>query len=182
MLNFLDNMAFAPWLVCKQLWRSLQIRQAWIVFVTTWYSTVCYFTACLKIRLIWIFDEKHCFNTSICMPLQVNGMQIGHQKDAYRAANAMFLLKNTFFPPCQSPVLHPASLLIFSILQVLKPCFWGVFRVKYFTFVERDYSLGLSTCHHVPKHIGPWLSTFRHADGSTGVINFASTGKNFPCG
>lgn len=55
------------------------------------------------------------------MPLQVNGMQIGHQKDASKTANAMFLLKNTFFPPCQSPVLPPVSLLIFSILQVLKP-------------------------------------------------------------
>ena len=76
------------------------------------------------------------------MPLWVNGMQIGHQKDAYRAANAMFLLKNTFFPPCQSPVLYPVSLLIFSILQVLKTCFWGVFRVKHFTFV------------------GTWASTF----------------------
>ena len=76
------------------------------------------------------------------MPLWVNGMQIGRQKDAYRAANAMFLLKNTFFPPCQSPVLHPASLLIFSILQVLKPRFWVVFRAKHFTFV------------------GVWASTF----------------------
>lgn len=72
------------------------------------------------------------------MPLQVNGMQIGHQKDAYRAANAMFLPKNTFFQPYQSPVLHPASLLIFSILQVLKPCFLGVFRAKHFTFLRRD--------------------------------------------
>ena len=88
------------------------------------------------------------------MPLQVNGMQIDHQKDAYRAANAMFLLKNTFFPPWQSPVLHPASLLIFSILQVLKPCFWGVFRAKHFTFVRPDYSLGSSTRHHVPKYVG----------------------------
>lgn len=89
------------------------------------------------------------------MPLWVNGMQIACQKGANRATNSWLLPKNTFFPPSQSPVLHPASLLIFSILQVLKPCFWGVFRVKYFTFVERDYSLGLSTCHHVPKHIGP---------------------------
>lgn len=88
------------------------------------------------------------------MPLWVNGMQIGHQKDAYRAANAMFLLKNMFFPPCQSPVLHPASLLIFSILQVLKPCFWGVFQAKHFTFVRPDYSLGSSTRHHVPKYVG----------------------------
>lgn len=75
---------------------------------------------------------------SICMLLWVNDMQIGHQKDAYRAANAMFLPKNTFFPPCQSSVLHPASLLIFSILQVLKPCFWGVFRAKHFTSLRRD--------------------------------------------
>lgn len=89
------------------------------------------------------------------MPLQVNGMQIACQKDASKAGNAMLLLKNTFFPPCQSPVLHPASLLIFSILQVLKPCFWGVFRVKHFTFVRPDYSLGSSTRHHVPKHIEP---------------------------
>lgn len=72
------------------------------------------------------------------MPLWVNGMQIGRQKDAYRAANAMFLLNNTFFPPCQSPVLHPVSLLIFSIFQVLKPCFLGVFRAKHFTFLRRD--------------------------------------------
>lgn len=72
------------------------------------------------------------------MPLEVNGMQIACQKDASKAANAMFLLKNTFFPPCQSPVLHPVSLLIFSILQVLKPCFWGVFRAKHFTFLRRD--------------------------------------------
>lgn len=120
----------------------MQIRQAWIVFVTIWYSVVCDFYACLKMRLIRIFDEKHCFNTPICMPLWVNGMQIGHQKDASKAANAMFLLKNMFFPPCQSPVLHPASLLIFSILQVLKPCFWGVFRAKHLTFV------------------GAWASTF----------------------
>lgn len=154
MLNFLDNMAFASWLICKQWGWASQIRQAWIVFVTTWYSVVCYFYACLKIRLIWFFDEKHCFNTPICMPLWVNGMQIGRQKDAYRVANAMFLLKNTFFPPCQSPVLHPASLLIFSILQVLKPCFWGVFRAKHFTFVRPDYSLGPSTRHHVPKYLG----------------------------
>lgn len=91
---------------------------------------------------------------SICMLLWVNDMQIGHQKDAYRAANAMFLPKNTFFPPCQSPVLHPASLLIFSILQVLKPCFWGVFRAKHFTSLRRDYSLGPSTRHHVPKYLG----------------------------
>lgn len=72
------------------------------------------------------------------MPLQVNGMQIGHQKDAYRAANAMFFTQKYVFPPCQSPVLHPVSLLIFSILQVLKPCFWGVFRAKHFTFLRRD--------------------------------------------
>ena len=142
MLNFLDNMAFAPWLICKQRWWASQIRQAWVVFVTIWYSVVCYFSECLKICLVWIFDEKHCFNTSICMPLWVNGMQIGHQKDAYRAVSAMFLSKNTFFPPCQSLVLHPASLLIFSILQVLKPCFWDVFRAKHFTFV------------------GAWASTF----------------------
>lgn len=69
------------------------------------------------------------------MPLWVNGMQIGRQKDAYRVANAMFLLKNTFFPPCQSPVLHPASLLIFSSLLALKPRFWGFFLAKQFTFV-----------------------------------------------
>lgn len=156
MLNFLDSKAFAPWLICKRRWRSLQIRQARIVFVTIWYSVVCNFYACLKMRLIRIFDEKHCFNTPICMPLQVNGMQIACQKDASKAGNAMLLLKNTFFPPCQSPVLHPASLLIFSILQVLKPCFWGVFRVKHFTFVRPDYSLGSSTRHHVPKHIEPW--------------------------
>ena len=87
------------------------------------------------------------------MPLQVNGMQIGHQKDASKTANAMFLLKNTFFPPCQSPVLHPASLLIFSIFQVLKPRFWGVFRAKHFTFVRPDYLLGSSTRHHVPKYV-----------------------------
>lgn len=79
------------------------------------------------------------------MPLWVNGMQIGHQKDAYRAANAMFLPKNTFFPPCQSPVLHPASLLIFSILQVLKPCFWGVFRAKHFTLVGARLRTGRNT-------------------------------------
>lgn len=91
---------------------------------------------------------------SICMLLWVNDMQIGHQKDAYRAANAMFLPKNTFFPPCQSPVLHPVSLLIFSIFQVMKPCFWGVFRAKHFTFVRPDYSLGTSTRHHVPKYLG----------------------------
>ena len=140
MLNFLDNKAFAPWLVCKQLWRSSQIRQVWLMFVTILYSVICEFYACLKIRLIWIFDEKHCFNTPICMPLQVKGMQIGHQKDASKAANSWFLLKNTFFPPCQSPVLHPVSLLIFSIFQVLKPCFLGVFRAKHFTFLRRDWA------------------------------------------
>lgn len=68
------------------------------------------------------------------MLLWVNGMQIGHQKDAYRAANSWFLLNNRCFPLGLSPVLHPASLLIFSILQVLKPRFWGVFRAKHFTF------------------------------------------------
>lgn len=88
------------------------------------------------------------------MPLQVSGMQIACQKDVSRAANAMFLLKNTFFPPSQSPVLHPESLLIFSRLQVLKPSFWGVFRVKHFTFVRPDYSLGSSSRHHVPKYVG----------------------------
>lgn len=76
------------------------------------------------------------------MPLRVNGMQIDRQKDASRTPNSWFLLKNMFFPPSQSPVLHPAGLLIFSILQVLKPCFWGVFRAKHFTFV------------------GMWASTF----------------------
>lgn len=69
------------------------------------------------------------------MPLEGNGMQIDRQKDVSKAVNSMFLLKNMFFPRCQSPVLHPASLLIFSILQVLKPCFWGVFRAKHFTLV-----------------------------------------------
>lgn len=69
------------------------------------------------------------------MPLQVNGMQIACQKDASKAANSRFLLKNRCFPPCQSPVLHPASLLIFSSLLVLKPRFWGFFLAKQFTFV-----------------------------------------------
>ena len=113
----------------------MQIRQARIVFVTIWYSVVCNFYACLKMRLIRIFDEKHCFNTPIYMPLWVNGMQIACQKGANRATNSWLLPKNTFFPPSQSPVLHPESLLIFSRLQVLKPSFWGVFRAKHFTFV-----------------------------------------------
>ena len=86
------------------------------MFVTILYSVICEFSASLKIRLMWIFDEKHCFYAPICMLLQVNGMQNACQKDASKAANAMFLLKNRFFPPCQSPVLHPASLSIFSRL------------------------------------------------------------------
>ena len=135
MLNFLDNKAFAPWLICKQRWWASQIRQAWLVFVTICCSVVCDFSACLKMRLIRILDEKHCFNTSIYMPLEGNDMQIGHQKDASRTPNSWLLPKNTFFPPSQSPVLHPESLLIFSRLQVLKPSFWGVFRAKHFTFV-----------------------------------------------
>ena len=55
-------------------------------------------------------------------------MQIDRKKDVSRAANSMLLLKNMFFPPSQSPVLHPASLLIFSRLQVLKPCFGAFFE------------------------------------------------------
>lgn len=136
MLNFLNNRAFARWLICKQWGWASQIRQAWLVFVTICCSVVCDFSAHSKMHLIRILDEKHCFNTPIYMPLEGNGMQIDRQKDVSKAANSMFLPKNTFFPPCQSPVLHPASLLIFSILQVLKPCFWGVFRAKHFTFAR----------------------------------------------
>lgn len=182
MLNFLDNMAFALWLICKQWGWALQIRPIWTVFITVCRPISCNFSARLSPCLIRILDEKHCFYAPICMLLQVNGMQIACQKDENRTANSMLLLKNGLFPSWLSPVLHPAGLLIFSSLQVLKPHFWGVFRAKYFTFVGRGYSLGLSTCHHVPKYIGPWLSTFRHTDGPTDVINFASTGKNFPYG
>lgn len=66
------------------------------------------------------------------MPLQVKGMQIGHQKDASKAANAMFLLKNTFFPPCQSPVLHPVSLLFFFYFSSFETLFLGRFSGKTF--------------------------------------------------
>lgn len=68
---------------------------------------------------------------SICMLLWVNDMQIGHQKDAYRAANAMFLPKNTFFPPCQSSVLHPASLFFFYFAS-FETLFLGCFSGKTF--------------------------------------------------
>lgn len=74
---------------------------------------------------------------SICMLLWVNDMQIGHQKDAYRAANSWFLLNNMCFPLGLSPVLHPASLLIFFYFASFETLFLGCFSGKTF-YIRRD--------------------------------------------
>lgn len=100
------------------------------------------------------------------MPLEGNGMQIDRQKDVSKAANSMLLLKNMFFPRCQSPVLHPASLLIFFYFASFETLFLGRFSSKTF-YIRRDVG------HHVSYFPGAECITLPGPTVFQTVINHA---------